>query len=459
MSWRVIFDAAYGIGELPDVKSKEVLHRHRWLICSLLLIGVSWGLWHHLLLSTEGRLREAKLLGWKLALDAELKERREALTQLTPLANRAQIVALREGPNGTRAWITQLEKLFKEGEKSLGDLKTRVDGGLAMVKQGWWEAEGHFRLFHTHSRGSSPLVRICMPISVTTQNTKWRSLEEMLLVRTLLPSLLRTMEPGYLYGVYLGYDVGDPLLDKPGAEAQLHTMWKDRCASAGLSVELKLFRYNDTRHHNVWAVNYITKEAYLDGYDYFFRINDDSEFKQVGWTSRLVEALQLNEDFGAAGVLDAANPRIWTHSFVGRPHVEIFGFHFPFSFGNWWSDDWITFAYSHRFSFWLYDVDIHHHRHNPRYNINWNDYETKLRVEWERAQVRWKQWLCKVRDLAEFCSPLDPIQEAELAAIAWEADSRKGLHREKFIEMETKAREDQFVRMNKVKPKQTIKKP
>ncbi len=241
----------------------------------------------------------------------------------------------------------------------------------------------------------------------------------------------------------MGYDVGDPLLDRAGAEAevvnggpsgvrlaltacpQLRALWDGACSRAAKRVELKLFRYNDTRHHNVWAVNYITKEAYLDGYDYFFRVNDDSEFRvsvgeraghtrltarqAAGWTSHLVEAMQMNEDFGAAGGrCSAAGPlptftrpcaQCWTprtlafgrtpssaartlRSLGGSPSTPppelrtaltalTRRFHFPFSFGNWWSDDWITFAYSRRFSLWLYDVDIHHHQHMPRYVINW----------------------------------------------------------------------------------------
>lgn len=133
---------------------------------------------------------------------------------------------------------------------------------------------------------------------------------------------------------------------------------------------------------------------------------------------------------------------------MGRPHVEIFGFHFPFTFGNWWSDDWITFAYSRRFSLWLYDVDIHHHQHAPRYNINWTDNERRLQVELERSQVRWKQWLCKTRDLAEFCGPADARREALLSEVPLMKTTHVGgLNAEQLLAMETAARDEQFVRM------------
>jgi hypothetical protein len=309
----------------------------------------------------------------------------------------------------------------------------------------WQDAEEHFRIFHTHHRGGSPLVRINLPVSITTRNTKWKSTSDMVLLRVFLPSLLRTIEPGYQYGVYLGYDEGDPLLDQPGAESEVRAHWTSICQRHNKSVALKLFRYNDTAHHNVWAVNYITKEAYLDGYDYFFRVNDDSEFQAPGWTSQLVEALQRTEDFGGAGVLDPANPRLWTHSFVGRPHLEIFGFHFPFSFGNYWSDDWITSAYTRRFSIWLYAVPIKHHLHQERYRINWKDADKRLQVELDRAKIRWSRWLCRVKGLAEFCD-----REARDFVKPVRADKPRGYSRKRYMAMEKEAKQKQFARLANV---------
>lgn len=143
------------------------------------------------------------------------------------------------------------------------------------------------------------------------------------------------MEPGFQYGVYLGYDEGDPLLDAPGAPQRLRALVAELVG--GRPVELHLYRYNDTQNRNVWAVNYITREAYLSGYDYFYRINDDSFFVTTSWASRLVARLQEIGDFGVVGILDKQNPRIFTHSLVARSHIEAFGYYFPFEFGNYWS--------------------------------------------------------------------------------------------------------------------------
>jgi hypothetical protein len=437
------------LGHAPEWRAEDMLRAWVWwLIVGFLALGML-GAWEYSSYCEATENAHHKLDEWLQSMSAAFVARQVAMEKMEPMRDKKAITGMREGPNGTRAWVSRVSALNQRADESFSALRERVTLGLDMVKRGWWEAEEHFRLFHTHDRGSSPLIRMNLPISITTRDTNWHSLSDMLLMRSLLPSLLRTMEAGYQYGVYVGYDVGDPLLDQPGAEQSLIRMWNDTCKASGKNVALKLFRYNDTRNYNVWAVNYITKEAYLDGYDYFFRVNDDSEFRGSGWTSRLVEALQLNEDFGAAGVLDEANPRIWTHSVVGRPHIEIFGFHFPFSFGNWWSDDWITFAYSRRFSLWLYDVDIYHHRHSARYSVNWDDYEKRLSTELARSEVRWKHWLCKTRDLSEFCGPLDLAKEAQLSEVKMDNDARKGLDRLELMAMEKRARDEQFARMGR----------
>jgi hypothetical protein len=340
-----------------------------------------------------------------------------------------------------------LEERVANLAKESGSLRARLDERLAsatmMLSAAWRNAETHFRMFHTHNWW--PLKRINLPVSVTTRKTKWKSLEQMALFETFLPSLMKTIEDGYLYGVYLGYDVGDPLLDKPDAEKQMRELWNRQTKG---SIELKIFKYNDTVNRNVWAVNYLTKEAYLDGYDYFFRVNDDSEFRERGWTSKMVEALQLNDDFGAVGVLDDQNPRIWTHSFVARQHLEIFGFHFPFSFGNYWSDDWITQAYDSSFSIWLYDVPIVHHLHKERYFVDWKNSTERLAVELDRAHLRWRTWLCQAKGASHFCDK-EAIKNVTVGG------RLRGYDRKTLMTMENKAKEEQFKRMERVKTKST----
>ena len=91
-------------------------------------------------------------------------------------------------------------------------------------------------------------------------------------------------------------------------------------------------------------------QCYLDGYDYFYRVNDDSAFEGP-WASLLASRIRESNNFGVVGVYDKGNPRIFTHSLVGRPHIEVFGYYFPFEFGNYWSDDWITAVYEKPYIF------------------------------------------------------------------------------------------------------------
>lgn len=60
------------------------------------------------------------------------------------------------------------------------------------------------------------------------------------------------------------------------------------------------------------------------------------------------------------GPSDSNNEKIFTHSFVHRSHIEVFGHLFPPSFKNWWSDDWISTVYGPSHTFRPSDVLIKH---------------------------------------------------------------------------------------------------
>ena len=69
----------------------------------------------------------------------------------------------------------QFAEQWERAEAALAGVAERVEEWLAEVKRGWRHGEEHFRIFHTHDRpDSSPLKRICLPISVTTRGTKWK---------------------------------------------------------------------------------------------------------------------------------------------------------------------------------------------------------------------------------------------------------------------------------------------
>lgn len=212
----------------------------------------------------------------------------------------------------------------------------------------------------------SGVPSICLPVSITTRRSDWFALNQTVLVNSFFPSLAASLSPDDPpVAVYLGYDAHDPLLDRPGAESELRHLLKDV-----VGVEVRMFRYPDTQGWNVWAVNYLTEECYLDGYSYFYRVNDDTVFQEHGWALRLVEGMKHRPvpDFGVLGIGD---PRmsIYTHSVVSRRHFEVFQFHFPWTFGNFWSDDWITLVYQPEHSMLAENISIHHLWFEKRYDV------------------------------------------------------------------------------------------
>lgn len=303
--------------------------------------------------------------------------------------------------------------VIREGEEAFKSAEGWLWGLGNATQELWWWLGTHLLLSHgqqlqdPHQGGGGgegsfedALVKICIPISITTRGTKWTRLNQMLLLTSLLPSLVNTTQPGYRFGLYLGYDRGDPLLDSPEAQLELHKLGRDIIGSSG--IVLKSFCYDDSRNRNVWAVNYITRECYLDGYDYFYRVNDDSAMEGK-WASILVDRLRSTNNFGVVGTLDKGNPRIFTHSMVGRPHIEVFGYYFPFEFGNYWSDDWITEVYEPPFVHRSYDVSVKHHIHAERYTV---EYERKnlLALMVNLCRKRWKAFLCLRQQRHDYCT-------------------------------------------------------
>lgn len=227
---------------------------------------------------------------------------------------------------------------------------------------------------------------ICLPLSATSRRSAWPSLAQSPLFQVFFPSLIRFADPQCRYAVYLGVDVADRLLDQPDSELQL---WKLLAPSLPSFIDVKLFSYNDTENRNVWAVNYVTEECFLDGYRFFLRVNDDSEFV-TPWSMELASQLEKQRDMGVAGLWDRIMKRIFTHSMVGRPHFHAFRYHFPWVFGNWWSDDWITFVYPPALTFWS-SLEINHRKALRRYDVD-QSVESKLASTLQETSLDWRQW-------------------------------------------------------------------
>ena len=62
-------------------------------------------------------------------------------------------------------------------------------------------------------------------------------------------------------------------------------------------------------------------------------MNDDTVLETPNWATKLIATLKTNPfvaNFGVTGPLDSNNEKIFTHSFVHRTHIDVFGYHFPF---------------------------------------------------------------------------------------------------------------------------------
>merc|ERR1719329_1356563 len=83
----------------------------------------------------------------------------------------------------------------------------------------------------------------------------------------------------------------------------------------------------------VW--NGLFETSLADGAEYALCVHDDTEFYPLSgryWTDVLVGSLADNAlwpNFGVAGPLDMRNPKLITHMFVHKTHMEIFGSLYP----------------------------------------------------------------------------------------------------------------------------------
>ena len=92
-----------------------------------------------------------------------------------------------------------------------------------------------------------------------------------------------------------------------------------------------------------WAQNDAMMEAYLDGMDYGYRINDDTLLDTPHWTEKFIGTLSRLDppNVGVVGPnhvnvnIGYQNTEILTYDFTSSTHIDIFGFHYPKFFIDW----------------------------------------------------------------------------------------------------------------------------
>jgi hypothetical protein len=198
----------------------------------------------------------------------------------------------------------------------------------------------------------------------------------------LLPNFCKTASVGYEYHFYFGYDDTDVL----GNEEYLVSIHEhfDRFMARSCSDftigGLHMVHCNYTGKP-AWAQNDAMMQAYLDGTDFFYRLNDDTMLKTTNWTETFIDVLaQQNPPFvGVVGPTCGIEPAdIISHDFVHRTHIEIFGYYYPRAYADWFADTWITYVYKPGLSVKLRDVIVDHTEvMGRRYHIKENGLEMK----------------------------------------------------------------------------------
>lgn len=275
---------------------------------------------------------------------------------------------------------------------------------------------------------NTELTKIALCIPVTSKNTVMETVSESPLWSNFFDSFMKSIDwrgllldsNKYQYRVYIGFDKADDVYDTGDAWSDMRTEFHSRAEyrmreqqlsepdikrllegpAAGLS--LKLMHFDDLHGAPSQVVSQLALQAYDDGFDYFYQVNDDTCFTTPNWAPDLIRLLQNNPlipNFGVTGPIDVNNNKIFTHSFVHRTHIDVFGYLFPPFFRNWWSDDWISTVYGDTHTFHS-TVEI---RHNveaqktsgfTRYSVDHSD-KLHLDDELRDGHVQIDRWLKK----------------------------------------------------------------
>lgn len=182
----------------------------------------------------------------------------------------------------------------------------------------------------------------------------------------LLPSFCKTTHEWqqYVYNFYLAYDATDQYFsqayNRKAFHVEFHKVIKHHCIQ-----KVSVLHLLECAHSGrpAWAQNDAMVAAYLDGADYFYRLNDDTIMSTANWLSSFMSVLNSYQprNIGVVGPThDTGNLKILTYDFVHRTHIEIFGFYYPRAFTDWFADDWITYVYAPQHVTKLANVTIEH---------------------------------------------------------------------------------------------------
>jgi hypothetical protein len=171
----------------------------------------------------------------------------------------------------------------------------------------------------------------------------------------------------------------------------------------------------------VCNTNCISKVAYRDGADYFFRSNDDTEFmtnlaSTHNWISSFAAVLASYDppNIGVVGpICRQGNQEILTHDFVHRSHMDMFfQSYYPTLLSNYWCDDWITAVYGVQRTTKHEGVEVYHHTFVSRYEVDYTMHKSgDLIIVIDDGVRQIRGWLDQylTKNLASPPTPTDSI--------------------------------------------------
>jgi hypothetical protein len=208
--------------------------------------------------------------------------------------------------------------------------------------------------------------KVAIGIPVTSKGTLMNEISDSPIWTNLFDSFMDSIDWNsnhIQFGFHIGFDRADNIYDTGDAWSEMREMFKSRAymrlkdamvddalitSILEHQLSIKLAHFDDLQGAPSQVVSQLMLTAYETGYDYFYQVNDDTQIVSPNWALQFINALKYNpvaSNVGVTGPLDTHNDKIFTHSFVHRTHIEIFGYYFPPSFKNWWSDDWISTVY------------------------------------------------------------------------------------------------------------------
>lgn len=188
------------------------------------------------------------------------------------------------------------------------------------------------------------MYKIAILVPLCSRNQDWITINDCDFFKILLPSLNNTIEKNrYKYSFYIGIDDNDDFFLKNMEELEFKLSYKD-----------KIIILEDCNHNPAKAWNILYKQAYKDGYDYFYQIGSDVKLVSPLWTTYFIDILKKHNNIGICGGVEQ---KYWLertlinkigiieNAFFSRKHYEIFSTLFNTNFKNWFIDDHITRSY------------------------------------------------------------------------------------------------------------------